>query len=297
MADAIKAVLEDEMKIRRAAEEFNVPKSTLHDRVAAIRRGREIKIEPKLGRFDCTFNDRQENDLINFLIDMDQRLMPLSKREFLRLVYQYAQDLKIPHRFNKETKTAGEMFYSHFMSRNKNLSLRIAQNTNIHRKFGFTEENANTFYNKLESLYNQFHFPPNRIYNADETGISEVHKNKKVITLKNKKTVGKLASAERGRNVTIMFCASASGDFVPPFFIFGTTPNKKKELTDNMPENYGVVTAKKGWMTAEIFLNWLGHFVKHAQPTRENPVLLILDGHSSHKELSLLPLWRARATG
>ncbi|CAK9798632.1 MFS-type transporter clz9 [Anthophora plagiata] len=33
---------------------------------------------------------------------------------------------------------------------------------------------------------------------------------------------------------------------------------------------------------------WLQHFKHHIQPTKENPVPLILDGQSSHKELSMI---------
>jgi hypothetical protein len=36
-----------------------------------------------------------------------------------------------------------------------------------------------------------------------------------------------------------------------------------------------------------LFIVWLEHFTKHAKPTEEDPVLLILDYHSSHKTIHL----------
>lgn len=39
---------------------------------------------------------------------------------------------------------------------------------------------------------------------------------------------------------------------------------------------------ESGWMNGGIFLMWLQYFKQHVQPTKENPVLLILDGHSKH---------------
>ena len=35
-------------------------------------------------------------------------------------------------------------------------------------------------------------------------------------------------------------------------------------------------------MTCEIFRCYLEHIVKHTQSSKENPILILLDGHSSH---------------
>lgn len=37
-----------------------------------------------------------------------------------------------------------------------------------------------------------------------------------------------------------------------------------------------------GWMTSEIFVKWLQHFIDTINPNTDRKVLLILDGHSSH---------------
>lgn len=42
------------------------------------------------------------------------------------------------------------------------------------------------------------------------------------------------------------------------------------------------------WINGSIFLQWLQHFKQHVQPSKENPVFLILDGHASHKELTVI---------
>ena len=41
-------------------------------------------------------------------------------------------------------------------------------------------------------------------------------------------------------------------------------------------------------MTADLFLIWIKHFVKHTSASLTNKVLLILDGHSSHKSIDAL---------
>ena len=37
-----------------------------------------------------------------------------------------------------------------------------------------------------------------------------------------------------------------------------------------------------GWMNSGIFIEWIKHFVKYSNCSRESPVLLIMDSHESH---------------
>ena len=41
-------------------------------------------------------------------------------------------------------------------------------------------------------------------------------------------------------------------------------------------------------MNAETFFQWLQHFQQHVHSSAARPVLLILDGHSSHKDLKVI---------
>jgi len=48
----------------------------------------------------------------------------------------------------------------------------------------------------------------------------------------------------------------------------------------------------KGWIDCDLFISYLKHFVKFAHPSKSNPVLLILDGHVSHKSLQAVDFAR-----
>jgi hypothetical protein len=50
------------------------------------------------------------------------------------------------------------------------------------------------------------------------------------------------------------------------------------------PESIGVA-CESGWTNAETFLQWLHHFQQHVHSSAPRPVLLILDGHGSLKDL------------
>ena len=134
----------------------------------------------------------------------------------------------------------------------------------------------------------KYNFPPENIYNIDESGLSVVQKRpQKILATKGRKQVGALSSAERGQHLTVVCCMNAMGTFVPPAFIF---PRKrmKNELMDNAPMGSKAYCQLNGWMCSEIFVQWLEHFVHYTKASNENKVLLLLDGHSSHKSLEVL---------
>ena len=43
-----------------------------------------------------------------------------------------------------------------------------------------------------------------------------------------------------------------------------------------------------GWMTEDSFVKYMKHFVKYTKPTKEQPILLILDNYNSHISLDVI---------
>ncbi|KAJ8868426.1 hypothetical protein PR048_029942 [Dryococelus australis] len=103
---------------------FSVPKTTLRDRLRATEAGKTVIITPPMGRFQMTFSDEIEKQLVIYTRDQDDRFMPLSRREFSKLAFDLAEYLKVPDQFNKQHKAAGKQFYYDFMARQPELSLR-----------------------------------------------------------------------------------------------------------------------------------------------------------------------------
>lgn len=289
MKMAVEQVMSNKIGIREASFHFEVPKSTLSDRIKLLKDGRAVDLRPQLGRFKPTFSDELESHLVDHLKDLDNRMMPLNKKEFLRFVFEMAEHLKIPHQFNKEKREAGDKFYYKFLSHHPDITLRKPQSTSIQRAVGFNKEQVDLFFNKYEAISAKFKFSPSKIFNCDETGVSVVHENATmVLSQKGKKQVSKITSGERGRNVTVLLSINATGDtFIPPLFVFG---RKKlaEELKKDAPEGSIFACEKSGWITCNSFLLWLKMFITRVNPTKESPALIILDGHSSHKELKVI---------
>ena len=137
----------------------------------------------------------------------------------------------------------------------------------------------------LRNLIVQNNLQARQIYNYDETGVSTVQTPRKVLAKKGEKQVGRIVSAERGTNITMTCAMSASGFFVPPFYLF---PRKRMQLhfmKGCSPGSVGFANGS-GWMDTDNFLLYLDHFISLTKPSEKEPILLILDGHTSHKSLA-----------
>ncbi|KAJ8921728.1 hypothetical protein NQ315_010638 [Exocentrus adspersus] len=146
----------------------------------------------------------------------------------------------------------------------------------------------------LGELMDKYKFSPSRIYNCDETGISTVpSKPSKILSLKGKKQVGVLSSAERGTLVTAEICFKAIGSYIPPLLICPRV--RRNPLFEvGLPPESIVEYHSSGWMQSSIFApTWFNHFLKYAKSSADDSVLLILDGHATHtKNLTVVEMAR-----
>lgn len=246
-----------------------------------------------MGHFKCVFTKEQEDELVAYVKDMELRLFGLTTTDLRRLAYQLAIRNKLQHNFNTEKQLAGLDWLKGFFSRHTDLSLRKPEATSAARAMGFNEVSVGKFFDLLDSLMDRYNFQASSIYNVDELGLTAVPKTQsKVIALKGRRQVGTLTSAERGQLVTVELCMSAAGHYIPPLLVFPRV-RMKAELLNGAPHGTIAACQPNGWMQTEIFVQWLGHFIAHVRPSKDKPVLLILDGHVTHtKNLDLIDLAR-----
>ena len=140
------------------------------------------------------------------------------------------------------------------MQRWPDLALRKGDALAQPRANAVNATNLNNYYNLLEKTLkeNDLFNCPNRIYNMDESGLPLDHKPPKVIALRGAKKVHCRTSGNK-MQVTVLACASATG------------------MSD------------KGWTDMELFSHWMKDLFLPNIPS-SRPVLLLLDGHSSHYE-------------
>ncbi|KAK9747215.1 DDE superfamily endonuclease [Popillia japonica] len=172
-------------------------------------------------------------------------------------------------------------------SRNPDITLRKPEATSAARAQAFNKPQVAKFFKVLEDTLQKENIDPLNIYNADESALSTVQRPQKVFATAGRKQVGAITSAERGSHVTVVCCMCTNGSYIPPALIF-PRKNMKRELTDHTPAGTLCIPQESGWMTGPVFLQWLQHFQKYAKSSPTEKVLLIVDGHSSHKYLDAL---------
>ena len=271
---AVNAV-ESGTSIRAAAREFGIAESTIR-----LRRKTGNTQAAVLGRKPA-FTVEQEEELAAYVIKVANLFYGLTPIELRRIAYDYAEANKIIHGFNQETRTAGKDWLAGFLKRNNSISLRKPEGTSLNRINAFNETSVGNFFSNLQTVLDKHKFGQDRIYNVDETGISNVQKPVKILGPKGQKQVGSVISCERGKNVTVICAVSAMGNFVPPMFIYPRlrmSPHLKK----GGPPGSVHSCSKNGWSNEGLFYDWIQHFKTFVRPTMEDPVLLIMDNHNSH---------------
>jgi hypothetical protein len=150
------------------------------------------------------------------------------------------------------------------------------------------------FFELLGELMDTYKFTPSCIYNCDETGMTTVpNKPSRILSRKGKKQIGSLSFAARGTTVIAEICCNAAGQFVPPLIVFPRVRRNPAFEEGLRPETVAIYHPS-GWMQNEIFApTWINHFIQFTNPSKERPLLLILDGHMTHvKNISLLEIAR-----
>ena len=74
---------------------------------------------------------------------------------------------------------AGPDWLQGFLSRHSQLSNRKPQPTNIARAVGFNKEQVEHVFRIFQSILTSHSYSPMKVWNMDETGISNVHKQAK----------------------------------------------------------------------------------------------------------------------
>ena len=219
MASAVEAVKKGDMGIKNASRVFNVPKTTLRRRV----RGKNKRVSGSrkdLGGRAPVLSEEGEQDLVAYIIRMEEMFFGLTMEDVRRLAYQLAErNGMLPP--NDSRDSFGQDWLKGFLKRHPEITPRTPEATSAARARGFNREIVRQFFDMYETEIDKYQFLPQNIYNVDETGITTVQGNAgKVLAMKGRRQVGCLTSGERGQLVTVVVCMNVTGSFIPPLFIF-----------------------------------------------------------------------------
>lgn len=276
MAAAIISVREGGLGIKKAARQFNVPKTTLRYKV------RGIYPEKRRMGPDTIFSEDEEKLLATWVLDVAKAGFPVSKENFLVSVTRLSKELK------KEFKheVPGRKWYEGFLKRHPNISLRVSQNLTKSRS-AVTPEKLHNWFTEVEnylqeSQNQQILSDPTRMFNMDESAFFLNPKGSKVLAKRGDKTVYNTINNDEKECLTVLLTGSAAGVVAPPLVLF-RYKRIPSEICNSIPKDWGVGCSDSGWMTCDTFYSYIANiFYPWAKDNTQFPIILFVDGHSSH---------------
>lgn len=276
---AVQRVRDGSMSVRQAAGAYSVPKSTISDKVS----GKTLLSKCSPGPV-TVLSTEEENRLADWAINMSRVGYGRTKQELLDTVQKI---LNADGRDNPFTDNRpGKDWYIAFMKRHPILSQRQQQQLGKERAVVSPDKVESWFADLKKYLDTEVHddtlwTDPTRWYNADESGFPLNPKGGKVLAMKGCSNVYQVTSSDKSQ-ITVLACMSASGHYVTPMIVYAGQRFSYNPL-DGFDEAV-MGRSENGWMDTELFKTWLSDvFVKDInQQNLKKPVILIVDGHSTH---------------
>lgn len=266
--------------MEQAAKRYDVPITTLKDRV----RGR-VDVETVKSGTPPLFTQEQESTLATYLRTMGEIGYGYSRQETINLASDYAFHFGIR---DKNHPLSQRWFYG-FLNRWPDLKLVKPRSLEIARAKSATPTAINNYFNELNRIMTKYNLKekPHLIYNVDEKGLSPDHKPPKIVTGKMYKA--QAVTSGKGKTVTVIGCANATGQQVPPFFVF---PGQR--MLDSLMQGASAGAdgdvSESGWSNSDLFSRYVKEHLNKFLPSRDNDtyVLVLYDGHTSHVTLPLI---------
>jgi len=274
MDNATKDVLEGTMSVRRAAVEYDIPSSTLHDHISGKVSAGAVSGAPRY------LDEEEEKELVDFLLGCAEVGYPKTVKEVRIIVGKIIA--KKHKQENGTTAPVSHGWWEKFQRRHQELSLRSSESLSQRRAMAMNPGVLNRYFDLLEDTVkgNDLHKRPALIFNCDESGFPLAHRPGKRIAGKGQKHVLTVTSDSKSR-VTVLACVNAAGYAIPPLVVYARANLTKPLYKGEIPGTMYALSPGSGWMDGITFYEWFEHhFLEYAPSGR--PLLLLLDGHSSH---------------
>ncbi|KAJ8944307.1 hypothetical protein NQ318_005134 [Aromia moschata] len=294
MKRAAMLVLDNEgrkdFSIRKIGSYFGIHYSTLSRSISKIKKLRQVGniIEmPRCGyaKIRKVFTETEEDILVQYIIRSSDIMFGLDPISVRKLAYQCAvlHEIKMPTSWT-EIGQAGVEWLKLFLKRHGGLSIRQPEATSLARATSFNRTNVTLFFDKLSNVLSRHQLMLRRYGIWMKLVLQQFFVQEKFLH-KRCKTSGRDYFCRTRRNVAV----NAQGNAVPPLFIF---PRKSLKLFYPRWSTRCIGVANgSGWMQENSFNIFIQHFIKHAKPSKDSPVILLLDNnHSSHLSCQALNL-------
>lgn len=284
LKNALREIRENKMKIREASRRFNVPRATIQDRI----KGRVPDLLRKPGP-PPLLTVKGEEKIKNWIINLAKCGFPITKQMLLDTVSKIHKDCGLSLFKDGVPK---QTWYLNFLKRNPEISLREAEGINKARS-AVTEHSVRKWFDDLKQYLEDHNLSyimedPKRVFNGDESGFALCPSSGKVLGPKGFRNFLQVKQGNEKENITVLIMFNAEGKFAPPLVLFPYV-RPPRAVIDNMPSGWVLGKSERGWMTSDVFFEFISNDFNKWLITENipRPVILFVDGHKSHLTMAI----------
>ena len=223
-----------------------------------------------------------EEKLVKYFFLIERKYFGSTGYDVRRPAFQLFVQNKIPNPFSIAKEAVGKDWFKSFMKRHRDkLSLRQKTGTSTARATGFSKEQVRILFNLYEKELDARDYPPSRIFNVDETGLTVVQtKQPKNPHTQTKPSVWRFNCGRKGffNNICMNVC----------YWNFYFTSNNFS-TEDCRLSFYHRSPTRRSLQVPTVWLDQLWNiygmvwtFFCVTKPSASDPVLVIVDGHTAH---------------
>lgn len=259
---------------RAAAKLYNVPETTLRDRMSGAT---PIAERPPAVQ---ALTALEEVAVVQYILDLDARGLPPSLEDVREMADRILA--------SRGTRRVGKQWPCRFVRRREELRTRYSRAYGFQRALCEDPDLVGAWFRLFFNMQSKFGILDCDLYNFDEPGfMMGVICPSMAVTRSDRRGRGKAVQPGNREWATAIACISGDGFNVPPFLLVkGACHLANWYFEGDLPDSWVIKPTSNGWTDNETGLDWIKHFDKHTRArTKGSHRMLILDGHGSHQSV------------
>ncbi|XP_008214724.1 uncharacterized protein LOC103317729 [Nasonia vitripennis] len=252
------------MPVKTASEKYQIPRTTLHNKMTA-------RYADKRPGPETVLTTAEENALVQWIANSSKQGLMVGKQQLVNSVAFLVKTLNRENPFSNGRP--GRHWYQSFLRRHKDIVSRINENSGFVKTCA-DEADIRNWFHELSSYLEQkrlLDIPASRIFAAEMCVLFSMN-----------------ADDEDREKIYVQMAGSADGCLVPPMLLFDNERLPSK-IYQSLPRGWTCSKSDDGCMKPENFYEYVTqHFKKWLVKRKVDfPVVLFVDGKAPYLTLSL----------
>ena len=283
LEQAMNSITDDGMSLRQASRVYGISTSSIRDHLFGKTTSRQKVIKTVLA-------PHEEIKIVDYVFQMQDLGHPLNVVELCLKVATATQTRSTPW---SASGVPGKGWLRRFCSRHPEISTRCSQGLEVARACALCPITTETLYANLEKLYTAYSYPPNHIWNCDESGVQVGRSGGAIVLARRGSRSVHSIEPNQKEHLSVLSCINVDEGCIPNFYILKGCYFLVDYIV-NCEEGAVMGMQPNAWMTRWLFESWIFHFIECLKRgpgvDLSNRHLLILDGHNSHVTLKVVKI-------